>query len=617
MRRKQNRAFPVLRTTCILLASTLFLFAALSSTAAVLSPGVEHLQFVLGPADSPANPNRVNVIKIDRAQADISLRVGFPYARRNYPAKEIVRTIASRYDSPPANDVLAAVNCAFFGTGLDISGPVSENSNIIQPPVDSGDTFAIFDSGDFLIKHALTTSGGTLTFADASTTSIDIFNLDRLADTIAVYTPDWGASTGSTVQGTEIVLSQVSYPIRLDKQISGVVTAVQTGASSLNNAIPAGGLVISARDTKATFLASKVTVGQRLRISYGTSSNNFNNTRMLVMGQGWLLTGGVANTSNWSGYSAGFIGRNPRTVLGANATHYFLVTIDGRQTGVSVGMSFQEMADYLSTAFGITDAVNLDGGGSSTMVVNGALANAPSDSWPPGTERAVASAVMVVKRPIPAVATLTDSFPSTGRQLPWDDKFTFNDVQAFSPASPGGDGYVMAVRDPSGGLESTHVGNATDADYSVQAHIYLEYRPAESGQERYGLFARDNGNFAFNSTSYNGGYCYMMMYDTTDGRLRAGKTTNGTITDLLPAVMNITTSGWHQFRITCAGTNIRYHLDGTQILNVTDTSYSRGWAGVAYNESLTNNALIHGTRVDNFSLAPAAPAAVQDWVLYN
>jgi hypothetical protein len=72
-------------------------------------------------------------------------------------------------------------------------------------------------------------------------------------------------------------------------------------------------------------------------------------------------------------------GRQPRTVVGWNpAGERLLVTVDGRQPDVSVGMTLAEAADLL-LALGATDGINLDGGGSTTFVASGAVVNIPSD----------------------------------------------------------------------------------------------------------------------------------------------------------------------------------------------------------------------------------------------
>jgi exopolysaccharide biosynthesis protein len=69
-----------------------------------------------------------------------------------------------------------------------------------------------------------------------------------------------------------------------------------------------------------------------------------------------------------------------------------IVAVDGRQPAHSDGMSLQELGDFM-LAHGITDAMNLDGGGSTTLVVRGQIANRPSDT---NGERAVANALLVI-----------------------------------------------------------------------------------------------------------------------------------------------------------------------------------------------------------------------------
>lgn len=88
----------------------------------------------------------------------------------------------------------------------------------------------------------------------------------------------------------------------------------------------------------------------------------------------------------------------PRTAVGvsANKIVYFVV-VDGRKTDYSNGMSFSQLSDVF-IALGVKDAINLDGGGSSTLVVkqgtNFNVNNRPSD----GVERVVANAITIVSR---------------------------------------------------------------------------------------------------------------------------------------------------------------------------------------------------------------------------
>ncbi len=571
---------------------------AAGARAETLAPGAERIVFNL------PDPNVVNVIQVQRNSPDLELSVGFPYGRRNYPAKQTTSAIASLYDKPPAFDALAGVNACFFGTGIALTGVIHSGGEIIQTPTDSYETFAFTQSRGALLQTGVTLQSATITFADGSTAPLDLFNQTRQADTIVCYTPVWGPSTDTTAQGIEVIVEGASGPMRAEKEVAGRVTAVRTGAASLNNPIPAGGFVLAARDSKVTTLQSKIQVGDRIRVRFDYSANLWNNAQISLTGRGWLLSGGQPQTSNFDQYSSSFRGRNPRTCVAWNATHYFLVTVDGRQAGYSVGMSLDELAEFLRSRLGATDAVNLDGGGSTAMWVNGALVNRPSDAT---GERSVGNALLLARRPVPAPAPMRDDFPATGRALAWDDKFTFNDVEAFAPAAPGGDGYALRLMDPAGGFETARIGHRAWSDYAVEAAVYCPYRPgdAANGYERVGIFARDDGDAAFTTTFFGAGSCYALTCDSDTGRVRAGVSREGTFTDALESTpLYLRESGWHGFRISCLGPTIRFFVDGELIATLEDASLPAGMAGLGYWERFTDNAAMQGGRFDNFRFEP-------------
>ena len=109
------------------------------------------------------------------------------------------------------------------------------------------------------------------------------------------------------------------------------------------------------------------------------------------MKQGRLL-------SDWTAEDlrAGFHSeRHPRTMIGVDRDGLvWLITIDGRQPQVSLGMTFKELQG-LATALNLQEALNLDGGGSTTMVVQGKIVNHPSDAAGP---RKVSDALLVLPR---------------------------------------------------------------------------------------------------------------------------------------------------------------------------------------------------------------------------
>jgi hypothetical protein len=223
----------------------------------------------------------------------------------------------------------------------------------------------------------------------------------------------------------------------------------------------------------------------------------------------------------------------------------------------------------------------------------------------------------------PVSFPFSDSFPSTGRQYAgWMDRFQTSTVGAFSPTSPGGDGYVLTVKDPSGGIDSTRVGAPQDTEYFVQCDIYCEYRPALSadGFERVGIFARDDGVGLFCGQSGSGVYKgnnYCLTWDSNNGRVQCINTVNGVPTDLLPSQQFQASSGWRRMRIEAVGNQIAFKLDGVTLLTATNTSHPTGQFGIGFQEQFATNSNLHGTRADNFSTGALSNAsAVADWRMY-
>jgi Phosphodiester glycosidase len=119
---------------------------------------------------------------------------------------------------------------------------------------------------------------------------------------------------------------------------------------------------------------------------------------MLVVGGRSLVDG-----EDREGFSAGAsqfdsditAERHPRCAFGLSRTELFAVACDGRRTGVDAGLDLAELARLMIT-FGCEDAVNLDGGGSATLVHRGHLLNRPYSSvdQPAPESRPVVTAIL-------------------------------------------------------------------------------------------------------------------------------------------------------------------------------------------------------------------------------
>ena len=125
-----------------------------------------------------------------------------------------------------------------------------------------------------------------------------------------------------------------------------------------------------------------------------------------VSGFGRILAGGQTTAFD-DQFSTGPDAYQPRTALGLTASnHLLLLVVDGRGADGSGGMTYTEEAQTL-LGFGAVDAINLDGGGSSTLVFadpSARVVNHPSD----GFERPVAVSLAVFAAPaaVPEPASL-------------------------------------------------------------------------------------------------------------------------------------------------------------------------------------------------------------------
>lgn len=115
-----------------------------------------------------------------------------------------------------------------------------------------------------------------------------------------------------------------------------------------------------------------------------------------ALGAGPLLLKGSQNVLNpeREAFDEGIMPRSaaPRSAVGVTTTGYLVTMVADGRTSAAPGMTLQQLAESLKE-WGVTDGLNLDGGGSSTFVVSGRVVNRPSD----GKERTVTSALCLLE----------------------------------------------------------------------------------------------------------------------------------------------------------------------------------------------------------------------------
>ncbi|MEI2718560.1 MAG: phosphodiester glycosidase family protein [Gemmatimonadales bacterium] len=283
-------------------------------------------------------------------------------------------------------DAIAAVNADFFlftPPGVPQTAAISAGRLIAGPS--TRPVVAVASNGTPWFG-ILGVSGQLI----AGTDTIAITSWNRSTpDGLAWYDPNWGSPIDTASGTLRIILG--AGPIRhvVGVDSSGRATAIPVG----------GGVLVLGRLAPAAMrraLAEAATQPQpmavRVALTPSAPSEAVGGFPIIVRDSNV-----VAGLETAGGANFGPV-RHPRTVVGlaAGGRRILLVTVDGRQPGYSMGMTLRETA-ALMRALGATEAINLDGGGSTAMALrNGlggaVLANHPSDRE---GERPVADALVV------------------------------------------------------------------------------------------------------------------------------------------------------------------------------------------------------------------------------
>ncbi|MDD4504647.1 MAG: phosphodiester glycosidase family protein, partial [Clostridiaceae bacterium] len=284
--------------------------------------------------------------------------------------------------------VISAINGDFFDMttikGLTYGTSIIEGE--IKTAVKTSTVLGINDEGDCFIDTL--NMEGAFAYKNKKI-SIDSVNRLRWADQAVIYTPFFGKTTLNTVAGTDIIVRGVELPLKADKIYSGVIEKILTDTK--NTGIPEDGVVISLPG-KAFNQFAGVVSGDKVSFYINLDKQGL---KFAVSGAPRLLEGGQLSTELAD--RKGAKERHPRTAVGIKDNKLFMVTVDGRQPGYSDGMNLYEMAEFF-LGQGVEDAINLDGGGSTTMTVRKQgnasvkLVNNPSD----GRERYVGNSIQLV-----------------------------------------------------------------------------------------------------------------------------------------------------------------------------------------------------------------------------
>lgn len=301
---------------------------------------------------------------------------------------EPVRAHAERRTTP-GNYYIAGINGDFYEVSGEVGTPVngcSSNSQMATPP-SYGPHFVVTDA---LTPWCTSLTNGNMTMKvnGGSNIAINRVNGKRYTNELVLFNSNIGKYTHTSAGGKEIVVEllqgekwKINSPVK--------VKVVGTYSEAGNLEIPQGQAVLSADGTAMTVIES-LKDGDEIELNLSQSISTFGNITPNIT---QTVGGNVFLVQNGQVVPQGDMARHPRTMMGytKDKKQMIFCVFDGRST-LSAGGIYLEMADIMIFA-GADWAINVDGGGSSTMYVqNLGIMNNPSD----GVERAVSNGTYLV-----------------------------------------------------------------------------------------------------------------------------------------------------------------------------------------------------------------------------
>ena len=307
--------------------------------------GVKHVRMIKYYNNRPV---RINIVELSQG-LNKNLSVEPSIASETLAARQKISNIATR------ENAIVAINGGYFKpqTGVPL-GTLMINKKVYTGPIYDRVAMGIFDNNKYemarvQLKANVETNIGGL--------KIDNVNQPRMLSVhTIVYTPDWGEYSPPTPRyGKQIVIEDG----RLVKSSYGRCK------------IPKNGFVIVGAEKNL----NKIINAKRFRLNIKINPE-WKDVNHIISGGPYLIKNGDIYVDMTAQKLSSIGGRNPRTAIGYTSdNHLIMLTADGRE-GASIGLTLMELANLMKE-FGCVNAMNLDGGGSTVMYVNGQVVNKP------------------------------------------------------------------------------------------------------------------------------------------------------------------------------------------------------------------------------------------------
>ncbi len=352
-----------------------------------VGPGVIFAKY-----DLPAMPLKVSVMEMDLTNKYVDFETC--KGGDKGVCEENPLSMATRNDRP-GHEVIGATNGDFYfyqntlENGIPRSGQFKLDECVTNPVgracfVLDDNRHPYIDRVDFY---------GSITHKGESY-RLHTVNMQRLewedtqGNQINLYTNAYGPKTENCSGGVKALIhpKEGKFAWHANAVENCVVDSVFDGNGVTD--IPAGSAILWARGTcidRLKAMAKGDELAINLKVDLRSQPGLLKNFKELMGGSDNIIMRNGQVVDEWAE-------RHPRTCIGFNAdsTKVYFVVIDGRSPKSS-GVSLGEAAGVF-LGLGAVNAVNLDGGGSSCMVVNGDVVNTPSD----GSLRSVGNGCLLV-----------------------------------------------------------------------------------------------------------------------------------------------------------------------------------------------------------------------------
>lgn len=374
-----------------------------------VAPGIGYQEFTL------SDPNNVFVARMDRANSSCIIDSCIAQGKL-VSGREPVSGMANRYDDTFGYwgeewgkyryDVVAAINGSGFtgdtpSGGQIISGWYAKRFGEFDG---SGPVWQL-DRDIWLGSCVRHRPEKNIVTYPATGNDQEITGINRArteSNDLIIYTPHYDKQTPATSDGVEVLVEMTRPTMILPTPAyaKGYVREIRQNQGS--TPIPFDHIVLSAEGPSADLtLLANVSIGSEVRISQEIThyQDNCSSANPLDWSKTYSSVRYMTFKFLKDGVVDGYPGntqantREPRTAVAYNDDYVYFLVVDGRST-ISVGMTMQELGDFCKTYLNATWGINQDGGGSSTLWVNGEVKNIPSD--PGHAERWVANGLMMI-----------------------------------------------------------------------------------------------------------------------------------------------------------------------------------------------------------------------------